>query len=243
MPRYLQERSNRSAAVHGVLGTHRMGLDQHVGDRGAGGFRSCSPGPVDVGIHRDRLGWVVPVPGRPSLSPLQPGRTSVTGFTSTRTPACPQPRHGPRRTGRPVPVPCPRPRGTVRGRIRRGDEPVGQPQRGVGVDLVVHCAVDEQQLACQPVRDVHVGGTGPGHIREDGLRTACFRPAVRRQCEEPHVVSARLRRCRRQGKPRPAGRWATLVDAQRARPDASGGRTGRAAIRFGRCNPEPALCR
>src|SRR6185312_16405323 len=43
-----------------------------------------------------------------------------------------------------------------------GDEPVGQPQRVVRVDLVVHFAVDEQQLARQPVRDVHVGGTGPG---------------------------------------------------------------------------------
>jgi hypothetical protein len=45
-----------------------------------------------------------------------------------------------------------------------------------------------------------------GHIRDDRLQTAYFGPAVRRQCEEPHVVSARRRRCRRQGKPRPAGR-------------------------------------
>ena len=43
-----------------------------------------------------------------------------------------------------------------------GDEPVGQPHRVVRVDLVVHLAVDEQQLARQPVREVHVGGTGPG---------------------------------------------------------------------------------
>jgi hypothetical protein len=43
-----------------------------------------------------------------------------------------------------------------------GDEPVGQPQRVVRVDLVVHAAVDEQQLARQPVRDLHVGGAGPG---------------------------------------------------------------------------------
>ena len=35
-------------------------------------------------------------------------------------------------------------------------------KRVVRVDLVVHLAVDEQQLARQPVRDVHVGGTGPG---------------------------------------------------------------------------------
>src|SRR4051794_10319173 len=35
-----------------------------------------------------------------------------------------------------------------------GDEPVGQPQRVVRVDLVVHLAVDEQQLAGQRDRDV-----------------------------------------------------------------------------------------
>ena len=42
------------------------------------------------------------------------------------------------------------------------DEPVGQPQRVVGMDLVVHASVDAEQPALQPVRDVHVGGAGPG---------------------------------------------------------------------------------
>ena len=43
-----------------------------------------------------------------------------------------------------------------------GDQPIGQPERVVRMDLVVHLAVDQQEVAGQPVGEVHVGRAGPG---------------------------------------------------------------------------------